>query len=414
LLVILLLLGVFAFPETVAGQNAATPRSLGMGGATIGMASGIDALHDNPANLGMPGSPGWSISLANLQLGGRSAGVGLGGLLRQSFGESYGDIDRIIASTPAGGAYLDGDVQMPVLGLQLGPFAAAVTYRGATQNSLSRDAIDLIYRGVERNRYYGFENTVGSVATHWDVSVGYGRKVGPVMIGAAGRYINAGSISRYGVTEGQRIPDSGQMFMQFDRVGASGGHGFGVDLGVSYVVNDRLVAGMSVSNLLSMISWSDDIGHVRQTIRPSEFESTFEPQDLLSKPPAVRNLPAAAQPLADALYDGARLPGVLRSGVALAPVRGMRVGVQADIVLSEGWLTGTVDDVLAVGVQQQFGLFAARAGYVMGRNYGNAVTAGLRLGVLDAGVALGSGTRGVDYGRYSVHLGLHLRGRARP
>jgi hypothetical protein len=303
---------------------------------------------------------------------------------------------------------------VPVLGVQVGHIAGALTYRGASQNSLSRDATELLLRDVEGNRFYGFDNTEGSVATHWEVTVGYGQRIGPVSVGVAGRYVNARSIARYGITEGERLPDSGQMFMQFDRVGSSGGQGFGIDVGVSYSIGDRFVAGVSVSNLLGTISWSDEIGHGRQRIRSSEFESTFDPWELLTVPAPARNLPAAAQRLADALFDRAYLPCVLRGGVAGAPGRGTHVGVQADVVLSGGWLAGPVDDKLAAGIEQQFGLLALRTGYVIGRKYGNAITAGLRLGVLDIGGALGTGTRGVDYGQYSLHVGLHLERRARP
>ena len=50
-------------------QVPLSPRSLGMGGAMIGAARGQEAVFLNPANLGLAGSPRWSVALVGVSAG---------------------------------------------------------------------------------------------------------------------------------------------------------------------------------------------------------------------------------------------------------------------------------------------------------------------------------------------------------
>src|SRR5262245_51942822 len=57
-----------------AAQMPAAPRELGMGGAYMGVARGYEAVFLNPANLGLPDAPRWSIAFPQVALGGGLVG----------------------------------------------------------------------------------------------------------------------------------------------------------------------------------------------------------------------------------------------------------------------------------------------------------------------------------------------------
>ena len=102
---IIILIIFSAIPFTVySSGNISNARSVGMGGASIGLARGVDAPIWNPANLGLPDNGRLSVNLVNM-------GVGIynNSFTLQQYNTYNGahwdenDIENILNSIPADG-----------------------------------------------------------------------------------------------------------------------------------------------------------------------------------------------------------------------------------------------------------------------------------------------------------------------
>src|SRR5690606_37734620 len=99
-------------PVRANAQVPLSPRSLGMGGAMIGAARGQEAVFLNPANLGLEGSPRWSVALVGVSAAAELQGIDLGELadLVQYDDLSQPERTDLLAEVPDAGLRLDLDV----------------------------------------------------------------------------------------------------------------------------------------------------------------------------------------------------------------------------------------------------------------------------------------------------------------
>ncbi|HEU0079528.1 MAG TPA: hypothetical protein VFQ76_17860, partial [Longimicrobiaceae bacterium] len=170
----------------LAAQVPLTPRALGMGGAYVAVARGHESLWQNPANLGLSNPPYWSAGIPTLSLG-----IGARGVEVEDLADlvQYNDLtpeerEALLAGIPASGTGADVDVRAPFIALQMRRFAVGLSYQVVGSHTINRSIVDLVLNGFDRDRTYTIDDTEGFRADFWDVAGAYGRRVGPVSVGA--------------------------------------------------------------------------------------------------------------------------------------------------------------------------------------------------------------------------------------
>lgn len=387
----------------VAAQVPGTPRALGMGGAYVGVARGVESLFQNPANLGLPGSPSWSAAFPTLSAGLGTRGVSLGQVVD---GAQWGDLDdaerdAILADIPADGTGLDVDLRAPVAALQMGRFAGSVSWTTLGGHTINRSIVDLLFNGFERDRTYGIENTQGTRAAFWDVAAAYGNRIGPVAIGATAHVyfprtlVRSGLVdvdTTYSVISGNNVPSD--IRVTYAGVRSEGGSGLGLDVGAAMQPIPGLTVSAALDNVFSTMAWKDELdvrsvilnqddyqdGDV-ETVR-SEYAQSKEAYDETTALPGTRALAASLRADRDA-----GLPMTLRVGAAYE-TRGTTLGAAYQKELDDdapfGGLWG---QQLSLGVQQRLWILALRAGAATDLEDGRLLSGGLSFGPVHLGVA---------------------------
>src|SRR5688572_4882700 len=125
----------------VAGPNA---RAAGMGFAYGAVARGFAAGFWNPANLGQPGNPGFSLGLPNIAVDYASDPIPF-----SEFKEYEGEfIDDDVKSEwlerigPDGSLVMHGRGDLGEIGISVGPVALTVGTVGSMQADLPHDAVE--------------------------------------------------------------------------------------------------------------------------------------------------------------------------------------------------------------------------------------------------------------------------------
>jgi hypothetical protein len=287
----------------LAQQLNTSAAALGLGGNFIARARGYEAVAWNPANLGLPGNPGFSLTLLPVAATFTLDPITLGDIkdadsykvpntvpraTRQAW------LDKVTAAggekgTPSGGANI---------AMSVGPFAAqlGLTFFGAV--NLNPDAVEaLLFGNVPATgagtdgsnvRTFNFKNSklnAGGVTT---AAFSYGRAFGERKPGSgtlafgatlkfiggafvtvaqdAGSSINAsgGTISfpSVGTRSFQDCrDDAGQIkagCTPMTGPGGFAGNGFGADIGVSWL-RDKLALSAAIQNVFNTFSWNESV-----------------------------------------------------------------------------------------------------------------------------------------------------------
>lgn len=386
-------------------QIPLTPRALGMGNAYLAVARGQESLFQNPANLGLPNSPHWSIAFPQLSVGATALGLDVNDLRDLT---NYDDMsqarkDEILEGIPGSGTGIEYDVRVPLAAVQAGRFAFGLSYGTFGDHSLDKDIVDLFLNGYETGETsLDLNNTLGGNTTVVDFAAGYGRRVGPVSIGATGHYYMGRNLSRAGVVSVEYIlpPLSPDVEVTYAGVLADGGSGFGVDVGIAAEPMPGLTIGAAVTNAFSSMSWDDNVRGRKLVLSRADFDDSeyaqlkreYEASEtdaaaLASDPDIPVAGRARVQGFIDDLEEGAEFPATFRAGAAWSPRAGtdLAVGVQKE--LTEGSLSGMWDDQLSLGVQQKIPVVTLRAGFASNLDDGSLVSGGLSLGPVTLGLA---------------------------
>ena len=385
-------------PSVATAQIPLTPRALGMGGAYVATARGFESIFYNPANLALPGSPGWSVSFPQVTVGSSVLGPDVADL------PDFLDYDNLsqerrqelLATIPGAGTSVDVDVRAPLASVQIGRFGVGLAYGWMGEHTLGRDLVELFFEGYDPERFdYRVGNTVGTRASFWDVAAGYGHQVGPVSVGVTGHYYIGRGLVRTRAFEPRYTgiavlrPD-----IEVDYVGVSsdGGSGFGLDVGVAMQPMPGLTLSAALANLVSSMSWDEELTGRMVTLTRADFESS-EPANLVDRYEASERslgttpdgrFAEVAPELDREQWD---LPTTLRLGAAWAAPTGTEIGLAYHNAVREGLLGGRWEQLLGVGISQKIPLLTLRAGASTNLSEGSMIGGGLRLGVIDLGVA---------------------------
>lgn len=394
-----------------AAQVPGTPRALGMGGAYIGVARGVESLFQNPANLGLRNAPHWSAAFPTISLG-----LGARGVELEALGDlaQYDDLtpeerEALLADIPAGGTGTDLDLRAPVAALQMGRFAASVSYGMIGSHTVNRGIVDLVVNGFDRNKTYTIEDTEGFRAAFWDIAAGYGNRIGPVAVGATAHVYFPRALVRSALVgvdtvttefQGQEIPTD--IRVTYAGVRSETGSGLGLDIGAAMQPMPGLTVSAALENVVNTMSWDDELG-VRTVVLDRNDYQNGDPQQILDEytgseteyveSAALDGTRALAARVRDDRDQG--LPMTLRAGAAYQLGTGTTLSTAFHKELDEdspfGGLWG---QQLAFGVQQRLPIITLRAGLASDLEDGTLLSGGLSLGPIHLGVArvgMGSG-----------------------
>jgi hypothetical protein len=323
-------------PTAWAQQLNTSAAALGLGGNFIARARGYEAVAWNPANLGLPGNPGFSLTVLPVAASFTLDPITLGDIkdagsykvpnyvpraTRQTW------LDKVTAAggekgTPSGGANV---------ALSVGPFAAqfGVTFFGAVD--LNPDAVEaLLFGNVPATgsgtdgtsvRTFNFKNSKFNAGGVTTAAFSYGRAFGEQKPGSgtlafgatlkwvggafvaiaqdAGSSINAsgGTISFpfVGTRSFQDCKDdAGQIKAGCTPMAGPGGlsgNGIGADIGVSWL-RDKLGLAAAIQNVLNTFSWNESV--MSYTPGLGQFDANgdttnFDQQAFANAPAALKS-----------------------------------------------------------------------------------------------------------------------------
>jgi len=258
----LLIPAVFAGQVLALGQSSA--RSVAMGGAHIGLASGIDAAKYNPANLGLSNHRYTGIELVGL-----GANISNNSFSLSDYNKYTGafltseDKADILAKIPAEGLKLAVDVEADALCISSGSFALNATGVGIADINLNRDLFDLVLNGNTFADTIDVTGSYSTVLSYVSAGLSYGKGIyssgsRELSVGVTAKYLRGIGIEQVTELEGgfatyaTGLAGNGRMIAQT----AEGGTGYAVDLGAALKLNNNYTLGLCVENFISRVKWN--------------------------------------------------------------------------------------------------------------------------------------------------------------
>jgi hypothetical protein len=348
-----------------AQQLNTSAAALGLGGNFIARARGYEAVAWNPANLGLPGNPGFSLTLLPVTATFTLDPITLGDIKNA---ESYkvpnvvpratrqAWLDKVTAAggekgTPSGGANV---------ALSAGPFAAQLGITGFGAVNLNPDAVEAILFGNvpasgsgtdgTNVRTLNLKNSRASSGALTTAAFSYGRAFGDHKPGSAtlafgatlkwvggafvtiaqdaGSSINAngGTISFpfVGTRSSQDCKDdSGQITSGCTPMSGAGGFsgsGIGADVGVSWL-RDKLGVSAAIHNVLNTFSWNESA--MSYTPGLGQFDAKGDSTNFDQQPFA--NAPATLK----SALESYKLKPTVSAGLAYEWTKGITVSADA-------------------------------------------------------------------------------------
>lgn len=377
-----------------AAQVTIIPRALGTAGAFMADARGQEALHINPALLGLHGTPYWSVSLPQLAVGTQFTGTRLGRVwaLPHFNKWSQAEKDDFVGGIPGAGLGSTLDVRVPFASIGYRRFAFGVSYAASYRENVGRDVVDLLINGYQPGRTdYAVGNTRGTSASWLDFSGAFGHRVGPVSLGVTGHWLRGRQLSQNQLFEPTFDIEAQDIHTELREVLVHGGSGYSVDFGMAMEATPKLTLSASVANAFSQLKWAEQVSTRFVTLSRDDFHknAALDALDRLGQSETTVDpgaVPMTVYETARGLYDGAWLPPTLKAGAAYAATPRTHVSAAYQGALDEGRLGTAWRRQLSAGVEHTRGLLGVRTG--VGTDLSGAL-------MLAGGVSVGG-----------IHLGL--------
>lgn len=248
------------------GWGESSPRAVGMGGAYTALARNIECPYWNPANLGIAKSKGLSLNIANAGIDLKNNSFSLSDYNKYN-GRFLNDDDKdnLMSSIPADGLSLDLLAEASALNFSIAGFALTCKGYGASNASLDRDPIELLFYGNAVMREVSLEGTHSEAFGMIDVAASYGRPLlewpgGEFAVGASLHYLRGLAYEKIAESEGGVVTtDSGFVGSGLIRMITSrGGFGFAGDIGLAVRFEDNWYFSAAWQNLYSKVKWNRD------------------------------------------------------------------------------------------------------------------------------------------------------------
>ncbi|MCX6835027.1 MAG: hypothetical protein NTW07_07830 [candidate division Zixibacteria bacterium] len=380
-------------PQSVhsAATVHSSARSAAMGGAFTGLAKGVNAARYNPANLGLDGYRQYGLEFASLGVSLTNNAFTLSDYNKYTGAVlSTSDKQDILGKIPTEGLSVDADIKASALSLALGSFVLSVNGVGAADINLSREIVDLILNG---NTFADTLDITGSYSdglSYAGASLSYGLP----LYSAGTRQLAVGFTASYlrGIAIEEVVSLKGLATTYVDGFqgegeaiirSASGGSGYGLDLGAAFKLNNNYTAGVRIENVLSKITWDKE---------PQEYGYIFS-FDTASVDDFDNDIVTSDDYTIDIEPFTTSLPAVMNVGLA---------NTSGKLVWAVDWTQGfraapgaSTKPRLAVGVEYRLlSVLPLRTGFMTGGDRNTAFSFGSGLDFLgfylDAAVITGS------------------------
>lgn len=440
-------------PAAVAGQFSPGARSVGMGGAGMVFARGVDAIEWNPANLALDG--GWNIALGEAGASALLSGVTLDEIREIYDSDGSFDVSDIPSSglhfTTTSEGFLTAQAAssadlpkpgspLPTIGASFGPLGVRVRSRVLAEFTLSREVVDLVANGFDPaliNSYRvgdtGFRST-----SYSEITAAYGATLGErLALGIGARYVRGHSLTQFRFFEPVLDLTNQSIEVTGAAVEAPGGSGFGLDVGLALDLLAGLRVSASGTNVVQKMSWDDAlIGYEATFVGcdnpggptcPNGDDFDAEIDELIDRFQGVPLDPASMSiPLAQTsqnLFRGAFFPTVFRLGVGWR-AGGTALEAVGTSVSPRGRQHTEWEERISVGVEQRLWILTLRAGGAKGTDGIQMLSGGLGLalgpvlldfagGLLSGGFSITEGLvtpEDVDYAGGHATVSLQIRG----
>jgi len=281
--------------EASAQMAAPSARSFAFAGSYVARARGYEASFWNPANLGLPDAPSWSLGLA-----GASAYLNNNSLSYGQISDLYGEFlddatkSELLADIRAGEPdrmlEASADVGAHIIGASIWRFAFGVSSVGAGNLNVNSDAVELLLFGNAGEDGSGKDFSLdGSEAQAWAFTGGFASYAHPITIPGLdyfGMKFSVGATLKYGVAHTlARLFDRGTIMTAnplavdveaeaITSVDASAGQFWSLDLGAAMEYDRDLVVGVVLSNALANVSWNEEEFELHLLTAQADFDST--------------------------------------------------------------------------------------------------------------------------------------------
>ena len=241
-------------------------RSAGMHGAYATLATGAEAPYYNPANLAF--TRGRQITLSLLGVSGWALDNAFGLEEYRRYNGAYLDQaakEEILAAVAGEGLLARAGVTARPFSIAVGPAALSWQTRAVTRLSLAEELFHLLLEGNEVDRAYNFIPAAGRGMLLSDLAFSWGysppftlRGIHSISLGINARYIigsfygQVESIHASALTAATLARAEGEATLRT----AQGGRGWGLDFGMTAVVNPHFRLGLFSENLASGIKWN--------------------------------------------------------------------------------------------------------------------------------------------------------------
>jgi hypothetical protein len=419
-------------PAAAAQQLSGSARGAGMADAYGALARGAAAARYNPANLGLPGNPGFGIQLPTAVVHAGTGPIGLGDLAEWG-GEVVPDSVKRewLARIPEGGAlHADVGADVHAFGVSAGPFALSVGTVARSTVMLPREAVELVLFGnadesgdprdvaMTGGRADGFVASVAALSFGRRIaSWGTGDDGAPRHALAAGvsvKYVvgNAllslrdarGSIGGDPLAGALSLPT---VLVRMREDGWTRSNGWGFDVGLAYQ-GPRLALGVAVTDASNDFRWSLEDARVvdgRAAFTTDSSSSEFE-ERALDDPTVGDSLRAASE----AIVGAAVFQPTVRASAAYRV--GGSLSLTADLLhrfAGDGELQGEGGTSVGVGAELRplGGLLPLRGGVRMVEG-GTAWTVGTGLDFGAASLNVAYGRAAAEHDASTVAIGMSI------
>jgi hypothetical protein len=260
---------IFVLP--FAAEAQITARAMGMGGAYTAVARGVHAADWNPANLGFPDNPKFSMSIISVGLEVSNNAFTKSMYDKYSQKEIWNERDKadIYSSIPDRGLEAGVAATIRMISFSVGKFALTIGGDLGGYGTIEKSLFDILLNGNSIGKNYQFDDFNVDALTVARLGLSYGEQI-PVEF--AEIFTVGGSLNLlYGIQYTKlEQADFNLVFNEFDfamdgnyeaRM-AMGKLGWGLTLGSAVKLNDRLSAGVRLDNILSHLGWDK---HVKQS-----------------------------------------------------------------------------------------------------------------------------------------------------
>ena len=241
---------------TNAGELTSA-RSVAMGGALTALADGVDAAKFNPANLGLSG-----YQITGLELISAGINISNNSFTLSDYNNYTGatlstaDKDDIMNKIPKEGLNLRASSEVAAMSLSLGKYVFSISAVGAADISLNRDILELVFYGATFSDSISVDGSYSDGLAYVQAGLSYGHRV----YQAGQREFSIGTTIKYirGLVVEEMVELSGTAVILITGLEgqgrmvartASGGTGYGIDIGAALKLNEHYTLGLRIEML---------------------------------------------------------------------------------------------------------------------------------------------------------------------